>query len=395
MSQDDVKMLHDRDVEKRKAAIKRVAKAKNKKALKQLARMVADDPDPEVRSLARKAGVYIRQQLGELPQQHQIKEGVVYVSDRNKASAQKELNEAVTHQINDDYSRMMKSMRKALKLNPNLRRDSYFLNLAESATGESGTVGVAMLDDVERQERVEREQARLKRDQNSSEHWGEVNATSWQDVMFDLTLYFVIVAVGTMLALFIMIQSATAFINRLDENSELWRTNAVDEEGNPINLIEVEQSFRELGETLEAIPFAFVFGYGLGYGFSSVVTLLIMAALTHFTAQIILSGTGSIRYLLHRWTTLYSSRTIIVYFLAYIAIALVFNEGGLGIVVVLPSLVIFIITLATIFQSITLVGNSYNFGFVKSLVAFAVGGIAVIILSSLITAATGFGSLPS
>ena len=395
MSRDDMKMLRDRDAAKRKVAIKRVAKAKNKNALKQLARMVADDPDSEVRSLAQKAGVYIRQQIGELPQQQKVKDGEVYVSDKDKDAAQKELDSAMTHQINEDRGRMMSSMRKALALNPNLRQDTYFVSLAESATGETGTAAVAMLGDVERQERIEQEEKRLKRDQNISEHWDEVSAKSWQDVTFDLTLYFIIVAIGTMLGTFIVIQSATAFIDRLEENVALWQTSAVDDEGNPIELIEVEQSFRELSDALESIPFAFVFGYGLGYGFSSVVALLIMAAITHFTAKIIFSGAGSIQYLLHRWTTLYSIRTIVVYFLGYILIALMFSEGGLGFVVAIPALVILIVVLITLFQSITLVGKSYNFGFMKSLVAFGVGAITVTILSSLISAVTGVGSLPS
>lgn len=62
--------LKDRSPDKRKEAIKAAARAADKKALKTLAVMVEDDPDAEVRELAKRAGVHIRQQIGELPRRH-------------------------------------------------------------------------------------------------------------------------------------------------------------------------------------------------------------------------------------------------------------------------------------------------------------------------------------
>lgn len=154
MSKQDIKQLRDRDPQKRKIAIKRLARDVDRSALRQLAIMAGDDPEPELRKLARNAGVYIRQQLGEIPVDDDDKgkkdksdtsSKKFIVSQRNITAAQNEVNAAMTYQIAEDEEKTVKSLQKALALNPNLRHDDYFVSLCESIMGKSGQEAVEAL----------------------------------------------------------------------------------------------------------------------------------------------------------------------------------------------------------------------------------------------------------
>lgn len=58
-----IQQLHDPDPSTRRNAIRELARSKSPVALKPLAGIVQNDPDPEIREYARKAGQYIRQQM--------------------------------------------------------------------------------------------------------------------------------------------------------------------------------------------------------------------------------------------------------------------------------------------------------------------------------------------
>ncbi len=58
-----IQQLHNPDAAVRRRAIVKLARSKDPSVLKALGQLVRSDPDPEVRQLARKAGLYIRQQM--------------------------------------------------------------------------------------------------------------------------------------------------------------------------------------------------------------------------------------------------------------------------------------------------------------------------------------------
>lgn len=155
MGKQDIKQLRDRNPEKRIAAIKNLAREKDRSALKQLAIMAGDDPDPDVRELARKAGVFIRQQIGELPPANG-KDGRparIAVDKKNEEAAQRELSAAMSYQINGDFPKATRSLQKALSLNPNLRTDSYFVSLCETISGEAGEDAVQSIVSASQREK--------------------------------------------------------------------------------------------------------------------------------------------------------------------------------------------------------------------------------------------------
>jgi hypothetical protein len=60
-----IKMLDSKDPERRKTAVKELAKTKDKAALSYLAAVYRTDENPEVRDMARKAGIYINKHANE------------------------------------------------------------------------------------------------------------------------------------------------------------------------------------------------------------------------------------------------------------------------------------------------------------------------------------------
>lgn len=148
MSKQAIKQLGNRNPSIRKSAIKEIAKTKDRGALIHLARMVGDDPDPEVRELARQAGVYIRQKLGDLPKPSKtpLKKGRVHVHKKNVKAATELINQAMTYQINGQDDKIIPLLIKALELDPNQRHEGYFISLCEGATGEEGAEAVEMLE---------------------------------------------------------------------------------------------------------------------------------------------------------------------------------------------------------------------------------------------------------
>lgn len=160
-SKTDLRQLRHRDPAQRKKAIKAAARSKDHSALKQLAKMAGDDPEPEIRELARKAGLYIRQQHGELGPQpapdsassessSSDKDGKppeIPISEKDAADSREHTNAALTYQMNDDKARACKELRRALALNPNLRYDAYFISLSEAIVGGQGDAVFQQLSD--------------------------------------------------------------------------------------------------------------------------------------------------------------------------------------------------------------------------------------------------------
>ena len=64
MFDDLIRQLQDFDPNARRTAIIALGKTKNASALRPLAEVVLKDSDPELRDLARKAGIYIRRETG-------------------------------------------------------------------------------------------------------------------------------------------------------------------------------------------------------------------------------------------------------------------------------------------------------------------------------------------
>jgi hypothetical protein len=195
-----IELLIDPDPEVRKSGVKELGKSKNPDALPYLAEVYRDDEDPEVRELARKAGVYIRKQAGEgaiarkpssqskrssstvddsVASLYTTDGGSLYAGDGGEddlytdiddaplpselhvSAAAKErakglVEQALDFNMRGENGKATKTLQKALKIDPTLMHDSYTISLAANITGLGGPEAVQMLgpDDDELRKRA-------------------------------------------------------------------------------------------------------------------------------------------------------------------------------------------------------------------------------------------------
>ncbi len=390
MSRTDLKLLKSKDPAERMTAIKSLARDVDKRALKQLALMSGDDPDLAVRDLALKAGRYILS--GGAAAQKKSDKGAAEGSPSNKREelmARRMLESAMTHNINNDRVRLMRTLSEAMKLYPPIVSDGYFLSLAESATGESGQAAFDALADSGRVQQVEKQQIQEAKEKDHAAHEEVINAASWADVAFDLGLVFIIATVGAFIGLFLLVESAQSYVGRVENNvlaiegataagrtalTEDGETVYLNELGEPITQMEPDENFLQMSENIGSAEIADIIFPGLGIGFGTMLLVFLMFLVIYALGNFVLRGHGNLPYLGHRVSTLMAGRMIGILLFIFVATTIVFNEGG-GSVINIIMAMMGLIVLLLIFSMIGVVSKAFNFGFVKGFVSTA-GGVA-------------------
>ncbi|MEQ8671912.1 MAG: HEAT repeat domain-containing protein [Aggregatilineales bacterium] len=413
-----LKQLKDRDPAKRLSAIKALARDKERQALQQLARMAGDDKDAEVRQMARKAGSYILAQTGGLgadtattsaasisspPPKMVDDKGKfikVKVSDEDKAKASAFLEEAMSYQINGNRAKTLRSLAKALVIDPNMRDDSFFTSLAEDATGMEGEEAIQQLYDEGTHKRVNQAVHESRLQKRVDEHSEETSKATWADVVFDMGLYFVISTVAAIILGFIITQSAQGYIDGIETN---WSNVSIatrvvnpddstdvrywlerDEEGDPIYFKQAypDMTFFANAQQIAATTVATILMASAGFGLASTFLLGLMNGVVHLVAAKMLSGVGRSPYLMHKVTGLFINRTIILGILVGIASLVIFGSGG-GMVMQIFAGVIGLVLLLVLFKLISTVGQAYDFGFMKGMMATSAGSMVVAVIVGL------------
>lgn len=390
MSRADLKLLKSKDPAERTAAIKAVAREVDKRALKQLAIMSGDDPDPVVRDLALKAGRYI---LNGGPAAQ--KNGTNAASEdsqtnkREELMARRMLEAAMTHNINEDRVRLMKTLRDAMELYPPIVTDGYFISLAESATGESQQAAVSAVADSGRISHVEKQQIEAEKEKKRVAHEVTISGARWADIGFDLLLIFVIATIGAFIGLFLMVESAQSYIGKVEDNelaiqdafaagrtalSEDGQVVYLDEFGAPIVEIKPDENFLEMAQNIANAGIAEIILPGLGLGLGLTLLVLLMFNVIFVLGRFILRGHGNLPYLGHRVSTLMAGRMIGILLFVFVATTIVFNEGGGSIVRIIAGMM-GLIVLLLILSMIGVVSKAFNFGFAKGFISTA-GGVA-------------------
>ncbi|HEX2619013.1 MAG TPA: HEAT repeat domain-containing protein, partial [Phototrophicaceae bacterium] len=171
-----VKQLNDSDAEKRKQAVTALAKTKDRQALNYLAAVYQNDRDPQVRELARKAGLFITKHTGGSGGSAKSKPIIsdydddqeedtgdtgrstyyeenetdpfpvsMSISALDEERAAGLVKQALDIHMRGDNDRALKYLQDALKKNPNLARDSYTIGLAATISGMDGDKAIRMI----------------------------------------------------------------------------------------------------------------------------------------------------------------------------------------------------------------------------------------------------------
>ncbi len=396
----DLKQLKHRDPAQRIAAIKAVARAADRRALHQLAIMTEDDPVDEVRAMAKKAGVYIRQKLGELPQailtedesQTAAKPVEIDVDPRAVQQAQGKLSAAAAAQMDGDMARMMKAMRKAAELNPNLRFDPYFQNLAEAATGVAGVEGVNLVfDDSVQREAVKKQHEKLKRAKSDAHHQ-QLDKVNSSIALFDFGMFMAVLLIGGIVLGWMQVYLAQNYVNgievnweRVDEAIASGNQNVnpdtgvafywIDGEENSMGQITFEEAeatpFYYESLTLGATPFPITLLRGVVIAVVGLIQVLVLGFTIHLVAKA-MGGDGKLAYIMHRVPAFLFPRLLRAMVLFAVTLVLLYALGpDLGIWIVLG--VASLNALLMVVGLFSLVSESYNISTGIGLVAVLPG----------------------
>jgi tetratricopeptide (TPR) repeat protein len=137
--------LTHRDAATRGQAIRRLAKLADPKALPYLAEVHINDPDPDLRELARRAAIFIRKQSPAAASAVRAAEPEVRISEADERRARDLLSRALDEQVAGQPTRALRLLREAITLDPRLKDDAYARNLAGEVTGQPGPEALAAL----------------------------------------------------------------------------------------------------------------------------------------------------------------------------------------------------------------------------------------------------------
>lgn len=406
--------LKDRSADKRKEAIKAAARAADKKALKTLAIMVEDDPDAEVRALAKRAGVHIRQQIGELPMTPAStgKDGETVAAKYNVAAdnvtkASKQLDAAVTLIMSGASSKALKPLRAALALNPNLRYDGYFKSVVENATGLSGEEALEQISDAKVARALADRELSIRKQNALNDHMSEVKKGAWGGVAFALFMLFFVAMAGSFFASVMFTTSAAGYVQRVYDNWGAYDEaklrgetteypdgrmtfldpTQVTSMGRPreVDVMNPDPEFLAAVESAATPDLASNFLFALMISGGLVVIMLVGGFAAHFIARA-MRGQGSLTYTLEAIPSFLTKRIGICGAVAGVLSIAVFemfmSQTGVYIMLGVPALILALSLLTLVNRAAQLYLTNPTVGFVASLptITLIAGGALMVFM---------------
>jgi hypothetical protein len=418
-----VAQLQSTDPNQRRQAIIALGSSKNPAALQHLAQIFRTDPEPELRELARKAGVHIRKAMDsagaanvaaakapqppapvrssdidvddpdldavlgsittlppsvvEVEQEpepvqparesaatvHRRAEGRSYeISRANIQRAKEYVEGALSMNMRGANDKAMKMLAQALSLNPNLINDGYFMSIAASITGLEGDGAVQMiLDGNQRKGFVEHVQQK-KKQERIEKHLSEAQRVTWASTWFEIIIFTLITAVGPVLLALVTAESARALINTL-----------------PPEVLETPEMQSALA-TLSGYTFGSLILVGLTSALGGVISLLVQTVFIHYGAVLVLGGHGTLRYMLELLLGFYNKWLPVIFFLSYITVAVGFISGFSPVVLCLV-LPLILLSLYVSGKTSSKIGEAYDFGTAKGCLAYFISIVIIFVIT--------------
>jgi hypothetical protein len=383
-------LIRSSDVEERKRGVKALARSEDREALRYLASLYKDDPDPEVRDLALKAGQHIKKR-GELSEwgSDQGRGAAKFEDVEIKRDAPKQRNKlpdnpktkeakalmdkAIELMMQSNYAEAQDLAYQAFELAPNLDTESYYATLASDIMGLPQAQAIAALREGRADYEVGGRKSKRKR--------GSAKEVSWVDFLVDSAILYVVSA-GSLLFFMVMIFNQVQVLAELGYLSDLTSGSEYAAYGGVDPTAQFMGFLSSSGMTLAII-------IGLIGGLVLVLANLLHFVILHFCAGM-LGGDGSFRALVHN-----SIIPLVVQSLAsviisgaiyYLTIQDMIQSGGanslsrdtLGIVNTLNSMSS-LVGFGYLLWLSFIVGKTYDFGFGKGCGALIISFIAYIL----------------
>lgn len=273
-----IRQLKDKDPAQRRAAILALGNSKDKRALKYLAEVYRNDPDPALQQLAYKAGAFIKKhgeaeadsstyQSPEPEFESQPRHDMpVKVSDKDKDRAQGYLDRALDFHMNGNKAQVAENLLKALQYNPNLRKDSVAAGLAAETFGRNADEAFDMLMNEQVRAQVKARSQAQKSAQRSVETSEDLANAGFYGLVLWLVMF-----IGTVVLLYLASQVISA-----ENLQEAFPTED-----------------QEALSNIEALSVGAILLTALIYSVINVIGVAASAGAIHAIARYLLVGSGS------------------------------------------------------------------------------------------------------
>lgn len=387
----------------RKSGIKQLMKLENEQALKVLIKMYKTDPDPEIQVLAKKAAAVIAKKLkaAEAPAPEPEPE-YEYDSDDARIVTDVEVSEADQNRargymdaalsLGDDREKAMKSLVKALKLDPNLQNDNFFLGVATSVLGVDNEEAIRILTSSDRQKAIAQGRQQQAVEQAAQEHLENAQKYTWDKITIDVALFALVLFLGVILMFMVYDYGADAAVAGARATLQEAANPSDPEDPPPPLSAEKRANLNAKINTMTGVGNALSLGWGallaVGVTVAYVPTLFVFLFVTHPIASRMMGGIGTLPYMVYKAMGAHTVPLIIMYILLIIVGILVFFLNvplGIGAMIVpgVIGLFSFIISL----RMLGAIGNAYHFSFGKALITAIIANIP----ASIVTGVIGFG----
>jgi tetratricopeptide (TPR) repeat protein len=375
------KKLNSTNPKDRYQAIKQIARDMDSAMLPILAKIAKDDPDEQVRSVAAKAHHYIEND-GTLPPAGEAKAAPPSrsINPTDEARAMEYTNEALGYQMAGERNKALKALGKAIKLNPNLRMDNFFVSVLDSTTGLSGEESYNMLHSESELKNVRVTERQLKKEKRAQNHQENVGKANWATTGLDFAIYTGILIVGTILVILLLGQSADGVITGYEASVQAYRDAVASGVRDAVPPEPVDREFWIQAEQIRTLSFSTALIVGLVVGISSLIGLVIQLIFTHIAARYIFKGDGTFRFLVYKVVSTYNSNLPIAFVIAFAGIILTFTAGSNTIGAIFGA-ILGLFSLKLTFQTLSKVGETYDFGLARGCLSVIVGSILVSIIS--------------
>lgn len=365
-----LKQLKHKDPKERRKAIVALANTRDAEALVALGEIVVNDPEPKLREAATKAVDYIREYMQTIEEVKADSDVDLsrHIPERNLQRAKEYVEEAMSALTSGNNDKAAKALANALKSNPFLNKDSYFLGMVGSVFNTSAEEGLKMLTDQKGRDQFIKQSKTEKVQKRKGEHQSVAEDLPWSSMWLDLGIYGVVTAVVTFLTPLVLLQVFSNTLKMVTADPSIMAS--LDSES--FESINEMSSFITGLQTI-GLPLWIVFA--LVYGVIGIISMLLFSGIIHLISTKVLQGVGTVRYMMSQIVPFYTMVTA-VYFVASIVIFAVVSQGGI-IVMVCAGPLSFFGSLYILFTSAGRIGKAYDFGTGKGCLSLFIASLGL------------------
>lgn len=374
-----LKQLKDKDPKVRRKAIVALADSRDLAALEPLEQAARDDPEQKLRDLAVRAQNHLKEQMARKQQAADAPEASAdgyapapKISEREVARARSYMDEALSYYIAKDLSKATASLSKALRANPGLKNESYFLSLAGDVLNADPDEAIKILLDSSRRGEFVNISRKSQKQKKKDEHYGKTDELSWAAVFFDLGIFAVVTAVITFLTPLVFVQMINQTVayemglspEQMEQASLLL----------PPEIVSFNQAVSTFGVPIFLIV-------ALVSAVATAISMLIQGGAIHLVATKLLGGVGTMRFMMCQILPFYSMTSLVLF--VWWCIAMGMLAIGAGIIGALCMAPMSLAGLYILFKVAGKIGAAYDFGSAKGCLSLVLASLLLSLISAL------------